>query len=135
MKSFIPTTLYAVLNYVLALTLIASPWLFGFEGHKVGAALLLPMIIGWFQLIMAIFSNNSLGFIKQFPMQMHFFLDVLSGSFLLCSPFIYGYAHIEFVPQLILGGLLVIMGAFTHGSRFTTPAVHHRDAGLASVIE
>jgi hypothetical protein len=84
---------------------------------------------------MAIFSNNNLGFIKQFPMQMHFFLDVLSGSFLLCSPWIYDYAAKEFVPQLLLGGLLVILGVFTQGSRFTTPAVHHRDAGLASVGE
>lgn len=135
MKSFISPKLYAALNYVIAIVLIASPWLFGFEGHKVGAGLLLPMIIGWFQLIMAIFSNNSLGFIKQFPMQMHFFLDVLSGSFLLCSPWIYDFAHIEFLPQLVLGGLLIILGAFTKGSRFTTPAPHHHDAGLAGIVD
>jgi len=135
MKSFISPTLYAGLNYVIALTLIASPWLFGFEGHKIGAALLLPMIIGWFQLIMAIFSNNTFGFLKQFPMQMHFFLDVLSGSFLFCSPWIYDYAHITFWPQVVLGGILVIMGAFTKGSRFTTPPVHHHDKGLAGIID
>jgi len=93
------------------------------------------MILGWFQLIMAIFSNHQFGFIKQFPLQMHFFLDVLGGSFLFCSPWIYDYAHIAFWPQVIMGGLLVIFGAFTKGSRFSTPPVHHYDGGLANLRE
>lgn len=133
MKSFIPTTFYAGLNYVVAIVLIASPWLFGFEGHKIGAALLLPMIIGWFQLIMAIFSNNKLGFIKQFPMQMHNFLDVLSGSFLLCSPWIYDYASVTFWPQVLLGGLILVMGIFVQGSPFTNgPHEPLREGSLMS---
>jgi len=133
MKSFIPKTLYAGLNYVIAIVLIASPWLFGFEGHKIGSALLLPMIIGLFQLIMAIFGNNKLGFIKQFPMGMHNFLDVLSGSFLLCSPWIYGYAAITFWPQVFLGGLIVVMGLFVKGSPFTDkPHEPAREGSLGS---
>ena len=135
MKSFISPTLYAAFNYVIAIVLMASPWLFGFEGHKIGAALLLPLILGWFQLIMAIFSNHQFGFIKQFPLQMHFFLDVLGGSFLFCSPWIYDYAHVAFWPQVIMGGLLVIFGAFTKGSRFSTPPVHHHDGGLATLYQ
>jgi hypothetical protein len=64
MKPFISTAVYGVLNYIVALTLIASPWLFGFANVS-SAALFLPLYIGWLQLIMAIFSNNETGFIKQ----------------------------------------------------------------------
>jgi hypothetical protein len=34
-----------------------------------------------------------------------------------------------------MGGLLVIFGAFTKGSRFTTPPVHHHDGGLATLYQ
>ena len=59
MKPFISTTFYGVLNYIIALTLIASPWLFGFYNVS-SAALLLPIYIGWLQLIMAIFADNKI---------------------------------------------------------------------------
>jgi hypothetical protein len=129
MKSFISTTSYAVINYITALLLLTSPWLFGFV-HVGGASLFLPLLFGWYQLIMAIFANNKLGFLKVFPMQMHFVLDVILGSFLMCSPWVYNYAneHHLFLPQLILGGVLVLGGVFTHGSQFTNRTEHEARA-------
>ena len=60
MKPFIPTTVYGVLNFLLALTMIASPWLFDLVNIS-SAALFLPIYIGWLQLIMAIFAKNEIG--------------------------------------------------------------------------
>ena len=88
-----------------------------------GAALFLPLLIGWLQLIMAIFSNNDHGFIKVFPMQMHLFLDVVTGSFLMCSPFVYGFSEKVFWPQVLIGGLIFFAGVFTKGSPLTS--MHH----------
>ena len=108
------------MNYLLSFTLILSPWLFDFS-HVGGASLFLPIIIGWLQFIMAVFSNNSHGFLKVFPMEMHLFLDVIVGSFLLASPFVYGFSGEVVWPQVILGGLLCIMGIATKKSPYTTP--------------
>ena len=129
MKPFISTSFYGVMNYLLSITIMTSPWLFGFS-HIGGCSLLLPIFFGWLQFVMGVFSNNSHGFIKVFPMEMHMFLDVIIGSFLLTSPFVFGFAydregvfgHVDgvFLPQVILGGLLCIMGIFTTKSPFTT---------------
>jgi len=88
MKPFISPTLYGIINWGGSFLLLATPWYFGFYTLG-GAALFLMLLIGWLQFIMAVFSNSAHGFIKVFPMQMHSFLDVVTGSFLMCSPFVY----------------------------------------------
>jgi hypothetical protein len=119
MKPFISTAFYGGLNYILALALIASPWLFGLLNIS-SAALLIPIYIGWLQLIMAIFVDTEAGFIKQFPIQIHLVLDVVMGFFLLVSPWLYTFSSKAFWPELLLGGLLFFLGIFTKKSPFLT---------------
>jgi len=139
MKPFISTSFYGVMNYIIAFAMLLAPWyVHGNDGtaffHVGGASLFLMIIIGWLEFIMAVFSNNSHGFIKQFPMQMHHFLDVLMGFFLFFSPFIYGYSDRVWWPQMLAGGLLCILGIFTKNSPFTTKPHHPRpQGGLTSV--
>jgi hypothetical protein len=141
MKPFISTAVYGVLNYIIALTLIASPWLFDLRSIS-SAAFFLPIYIGWLQLIMAIFTNNETGFIKQFPVRIHYTLDVVMGFILIVSPFVYGFAFDSvratgvfkgvFLPEVLLGGLLFIMGLFTKKSPFTTKLPKTHAEGLIS---
>lgn len=125
MKSFIPTAVYGVLNYIIALTLIASPWLFGFNNVS-SAALFMPIYMGWLQLIMAIFLNNETGFIKQFPIKIHFVIEVAMGFILAVSPFLYTFSWKESFGQacvpVLFGLLLMFLGIFTHKSPFTDKA-------------
>jgi|ERR1700744_4666187 len=133
MKPFISKTFYGVINYACAILLIASPWLFGFAQYG-GASLFMPLLIGWLQLIMAIFSDNPLGFIKVFPMQMHNTLDVLTGSFLMCLPWTYDFSSKVFWPHLVFGALLLINGIFVSQSPFLTRATASLpEGGLASI--
>lgn len=120
MKPFISTKFYGFFNFILALTLIASPWLFGFYNVS-SAALLLPIYIGWLQLILSIFADNEAGFIKQLPMPTHLVLDVFMGFILLVSPWLWSYADQEFWPQFLMGSLLLCLGLFTKKSPFTNP--------------
>jgi hypothetical protein len=129
MKPFVSTKVYGLLNYLVALTLLSSPWLFGFQDLH-GAPLLMPIIFGWLQLLMAIFSKHEWGFIKVFPVPMHCFLDALGGSFLLASPFVYGFYDQVVWPQVLLGGLVFFLGIFTKGSPFTDEPRHVFKDGL-----
>jgi hypothetical protein len=129
MKPFVSTSTFGLLNYVIALTLMSSPWLFGFS-HVGGASFFLPLVFGWLQLIMAIFSRNKFGFMNVFPISMHCFIDVVGGSFLMVSPFLYGYSVHVFWPQLILGGLVFFLGIFTQTSSLTDEPRHVFRDGL-----
>jgi len=129
MKPFISTAVYGFFNYALAITMLASPWLFGFQ-HQHGASLLLPLYFGWLQLIMAIFSKHQWGFIKVFPVSMHCFIDAIVGFFLLSSPFIYGYTYEVYLPQFFFGLLLLLLGVFTYNSPFSDEPRHVFKDGL-----
>ena len=129
MKSYISTKTYGFFNYLLAIVMIASPWLFGFQ-HQHGVSLLLPLYLGWLQLIMAIFGNHELGFVKVFPVSMHCFLDVVFGFFLLSTPFIYGYTYEVWVPQFCFGLLMFIFGLYTRTSPFRDEPRHVFKDGL-----
>ena len=129
MKPFISTSVYGLFNYLVAITLMTSPWLFGFV-HVGGASLFLPLIFGWLQLIMAIFGRQAMGFIKVFPVSMHCFIDVVAGSFLMMSPFVYTYSVHVWAPQFILGGLVVFFGIFTKESPLTDEPNHVIHDGL-----
>jgi len=131
MKSFISTTTYAVLNYVIALLLISTLWTFD-TLHIGGAALFLPLIIGWLQLIMAIFADNKLGFLKVFPMSMHNVNDVIMVSFLMCSPWVYDFHSTIWIPQVLFGGALFILGIFTQGSPLLNKEHKLQQGGLTS---
>jgi hypothetical protein len=134
MKPFISTKVYGVLNYMLALTLIVSPWLFKLVDIS-SAALFLPMYIGWLQLIMAIFCKNETGFIKQFPMTIHSVLDVLMGFVLMVSPWLYTFSSKAFWPELLLGGLLMSLGLFNKKSPFTTRIPHNHAVGFLTATD
>ena len=129
MKPFVSTSTYGLLNWVVAITLMSSPWLFGFS-HVGGASFFLPVIFGWLQLIMAIFSKHKFGIMNVFPVPMHCFIDVVGSSFLLASPWVYGFADRVFWPQLLIGGLIFFLGVFTKTSPFTDEPKHIFKDGL-----
>jgi hypothetical protein len=133
MKPFISTKFYGVINWVAVILLLTAPWDFGawHPGFYTvgGAALFLPLFFGWIQFIMAVFTDNSHGFIKVFPLQMHLFLDLVIGSFLLASPFIFHYADKVVWPQVLLGGLLCVAAIFTKKSPITTDPQHNLAEG------
>ncbi|HTH82966.1 MAG TPA: hypothetical protein VL490_08530 [Mucilaginibacter sp.] len=134
MKPFISRTAYGFLNYAIALILIASPWAFGFSHVTIAAALLMPIIMGWLQLIMSIFSANPLGFLNVFPMQMQNCVDVLMGSFLLALPWTYDFSSYTWLPHFLLGLALLIKGIFAEQSPFLTrPHRSLPEAGITSI--
>ena len=134
MKPFISLSTYGVINWLAVVLLLGSPWALGF--YKLGgAALFLPLLFGWIEFIMAVFSANKHGFIKQMPMEMHLFLDVIIGSFLLMSPFIFHFSDKVVWTQVLIGGLVFIAGAFTHKSPFTDKYRHHLPEGQLQSVD
>lgn len=105
---FLPTRIHGVLDYLMGLLLIASPWLFGFADVG-GAAVWLPVVLGLGALLYSAFTDYEFGLVRRIPMPTHLMLDLGSGVLLAVSPWLFGFADVVWMPHLVLG--LVEIGA------------------------
>jgi len=98
---FIPTRVHGVLDYVVGLLLIASPWLFGFAYG--GEETWIPVVLGAGALLYSILTDYEWGVTKTLSMRTHLTLDLMSGVLLALSPWIFGFADTVYGPHLVLG--------------------------------
>ncbi|WP_448698545.1 hypothetical protein ACFGVR_17010 [Mucilaginibacter sp. AW1-3] len=135
MKPFISTTTYGVINYICGLLLLSSLYTFDLI-HVGGAAMFIPILMGAFLTYIAIFSDNGVGFIKVFPMQMSLVLAAFASFALIAGPFFYGFAFDKgvFWPHVIIGAVLLFCALFTKKSPLTTrPHQQLSEGGLDSI--
>ena len=108
---FISTKVHGILDYVSGLLLIAAPWLFGFANG--GSAQWIPVIIGAMIILMSIFTDYELGVVRNIPMTIHLFMDVVAGVFLAMSPWLFGFSDLIIWPHLLVGLLAIATGLTT----------------------
>lgn len=104
---FIDTKIHGMMDYLMGILLIVSPWLFGF--HDGGAAQWVPIILGLGALLYSLMTDYELGLLKVISMKAHLTIDLIAGLFLAASPWIFGFADQVYLPHLILG--ILEMGA------------------------
>jgi hypothetical protein len=97
----ISTKAHGVLDYLMGILLIASPWLFNFA--RGGAETWVPVILGAAAIGYSLLTNYELGAFKTISMRSHLNLDLMSGAFLAASPWIFGFNDYVYLPHLILG--------------------------------
>jgi hypothetical protein len=112
----ISTKTHGVLDYLVGVLLIASPWIFGFADND--TAKWIPIILGVGALLYSLMTNYEMGMSKTISMKTHLLLDTVSGIFLAASPWIFGFADDVYLPHLILGLLEIGAAAITK----TTPS-------------
>src|SRR3982750_4876655 len=97
----IPTKVHGVLDYLVGILLIVSPWLFNFADDSVQTWV--PVILGAGALIYSLMTDYELGLSRTIPMKTHLTIDLLSGILLAASPWIFGFVNEVYVPHLVLG--------------------------------
>lgn len=107
---FIPTRFHGMLDYVVGLILIVSPWLFGFS--HVTTATWIIVAAGMAALIQTIFTDFEVGIIRKIPMQSHLMVDFGLGVILAVSPWMFSFADQVYLPHLI-GGIFSILASLT----------------------
>lgn len=107
---FIPTKVHGIMDYLMAVLLMASPWIFGFANG--GYAQWVPFIVGVMIIGQSLFTNYEVSLIQRIPMKTHLSLDVITGLVLAASPWIFGFAEFVYLPHLVLG-ILEIGAALT----------------------
>jgi len=102
---FISTKAHGVVDYLVSILLIASPWLFNFA--RGGAETWVPVVLGAGAFLYSLFTNYEMGVSKSISMRTHLNLDLMSGIVLAASPWIFGFSEFVYMPHLIFGILEV----------------------------
>jgi hypothetical protein len=98
---FIPTKVHGMMDYLMGILLVASPWLFDFANG--GAETWIPVILGAGAIVYSLMTDYELGAVHKISMPTHLTLDLVSGILLAASPWIFGFADYVYSPHLILG--------------------------------
>jgi hypothetical protein len=98
---FVSTKIHGLLDYMMSIVLMGSPWLLGFA--RAEGETWIPVILGTTMLIYSLFTDYEYGALKILPVRAHLLFDLVSGVFLAASPWILGFADYVFLPHLVLG--------------------------------
>src|SRR3954454_7309774 len=87
-KGPIPLRIHAALEPLVALVLIAAPWIFGFD--DVGSATAVSIAVGVLMLISGMSTRWRYSVVKLIPLRTHFRMDLVLGVVLIVAPFVFG---------------------------------------------
>jgi hypothetical protein len=97
----ISTKAHGVLDYLVGILLIASPWLFNFA--QGGPETTVPVVLGITTIIYSLLTNYEYSIANVIPFSAHLVLDTLSAIFLGLSPWLLGFADTVMLPHVIFG--------------------------------
>lgn len=111
---FIPTRYHAPLDYIVGALLIAAPWIFQFSGHT--GATVISIVLGAGLIAYSLITDYELGVLKIAPMAVHNLIDIVAGTLLAASPWIFNFHHDGakvWVPFLVVGVAAIFLGLTT----------------------
>ncbi len=112
---FIPTKVHGALDYIVAIALIAAPYLFDFKDVG-GAAVVIPMVLGVGLFLYSLFTKYEWGLIKVLGMPYHLIVDVVASVFLAASPFLFGFNDMAlnvWLPHVVVGLTVILVVIFS----------------------
>src|SRR3954463_12248640 len=87
-KGPLPLKAHAALEPIVAIVLIAAPWIFGFD--DVDSATAVSIAVGVLLLISGMTTRWRLSLMKLIPLRTHFRMDLVLGMVLIVAPFVFG---------------------------------------------
>jgi hypothetical protein len=105
-----------ILNYALALALVASPWIITIEEAVAGKLIL--VITGLILLTISLVSNFELGIIKSIRYKENLIANIIIGVFILLSPFLFGFFDISYKAHIFFGCVQIAMPLIAYRVHF-----------------
>ena len=85
----IPLNVHAALEPVIAIVIIAAPWIFGFS--NVDDAKVVCIAVGAVMLIAVAMTDWRLSIARVIPLRVHFMTDLALAAVLIVAPFVLGF--------------------------------------------
>ncbi|HEV7770536.1 MAG TPA: SPW repeat protein [Solirubrobacterales bacterium] len=106
----IPLNTHAALEPLIAIVIIAAPWIFGFS--DVDDARILCIAVGAVMLIAGSMTDWRLSIARVIPLRMHMMTDLALGAALILAPFILGFSDNGGATRFtVIAGALEILTA------------------------
>jgi SPW repeat len=106
----IPLNVHAAIEPLMAIVIIASPWVFGFS--DVDSATAICIGVGVVMLVAGALTKWRLSLAKLIPLRTHMMTDLLLGAVLILSPFIFGFSDEGGATRfMVIAGVLELMTA------------------------
>ena len=106
----IPTSMHGILDYIVGLLLIITPWLFGF--NLGGSETWVTVVAGVVLLLQTLLTDFEPGLVKLIPMRIHLTMDFILGLILAGSPWLFNFDEVVWAPHVIIG-LFAIAASLT----------------------
>ena len=102
----ISTKTHGVLDYMVAILLIAMPWIIGVHGKN--PQTYIPVTLGILTIGYSLITRYEFGALQIISMRTHLILDILNGLILATSPWVFGFAD-EIMSPYLFGGILELI--------------------------
>jgi hypothetical protein len=106
----VPLNAHAALEPLIAIVIIAAPWIFGFS--NVDDAKIVCIAVGAVMLIAGSMTDWRLSVARVIPLRFHMMTDLLLGAVLILSPFVLGFSDQGGATRFaVIAGALEILTA------------------------
>jgi uncharacterized protein YaiE (UPF0345 family) len=106
----IPLNVHAALEPLIAIVIIAAPWIFGFSA--VDDAKTICIVVGAVMLLAGSMTDWRLSIARVIPLRVHRMTDLLLGAVLILSPFVLGFSDEGGATRFtVISGVLEILTA------------------------
>jgi hypothetical protein len=108
----IPLNLHAALEPLIAIVIIAAPWIFGFS--DVDDAKVVCIAVGAVMLIAGSMTDWRFSIARVIPLRVHLATDLLLGALLILAPFVLGFSDQGGATRFtVIAGVLEILTALS----------------------
>lgn len=114
---YIPTLTHGLLDHLLGIVMITSPWLFEYHAAR-GLAVQVLFILGGLLVLSSLVTRFEMGVFKLMNVRTHLWIDLVIGVSLALSPWIFDFSDRIFLPHLFGGSLIAIISIFTASTPF-----------------
>jgi hypothetical protein len=109
-KGPMPLNAHAALEPLIAIVIIAAPWIFGFSDAN--DAKTVCIAVGVIMLIAGSMTDWRLSIARVIPLRVHMMTDMLLGAVLILSPFVLGFSDNGAATRFtVIAGVLEILAA------------------------
>jgi hypothetical protein len=109
-RGLVPLNVHAAIEPIVAIVLIAAPWIFGFS--DVSSAKTISIVVGVIMLLSGAMTRWRLALVRVIPLRLHFMTDLLLGLVLIVAPFVFGFSGNGAATRfMIIAGALELVTA------------------------